>query len=300
MVPHFRLGEDHLLYLEREKIALTKEERTVLKKVTSNEGVEANEMNTLNRFIAEKTVLEMPEVNQIVNIGDNIIFAAHSDDAALSMGGHLLLGRDKYKIVTVFNTCPISFSLKKYNLTAEEVTEYNNAEEEFYAQSVKAELHFMNYKEALERNYTFERIFKGDILAGDKKLYNDIKKTIYDIMNESFSKNSTFYFPLAVGNHVDHKILFQIGLELTKEFHFVIRFYEDLPYALGITGEADEWVRHIRGITREPTEVDVSTVIEKKEDMIRIYRSQFDPLSIPELAQYARKIGRYRAIERVW
>jgi SAM-dependent methyltransferase len=69
----------------------------------------------------------------------------------------------------------------------------------------------------------------GDLPVADRNLTVEIAHTVRTHLAQR-PETAVAYFPLALGHHVDHQILFAIGLELCASGSQV-RFYEDYPYA---------------------------------------------------------------------
>ena len=102
------------------------------------------------------------------------------------------------------------------------------------------------------------------------------------------------YFPLGIGNHVDHQLLREVGIALLEEgrrwvmpgpdYTGIVTFYEDFPYAWwsdfgrledlpagaldGLPADVSLW----------PGYADITDQVERKITGIGIYRSQLSNL----------------------
>jgi hypothetical protein len=221
------------------------------------------------------------------------VIAPHSDDAALSLGGFLIKSNFIKEIVNIFSTCAFSIIPKLKN--PEEITLMNNKEECLFAQKIKAKLYFLGKNEALLRGY---RHWKGKI---NKKKDGKILNEILGFIKERAINWHEIYFPIGIGNHIDHKIIFEIGKYLTRKLSKKIYFYEDLPYAAELP---EEEVKKYLTQFKESRYFNISHVIDKKIKLCSIYKTQYSKDYLQILKIYARKISpasrKILYCERVW
>lgn len=220
-----------------------------------------------------------------------VIVSAHSDDAALCLGGYLSEFDGEKEIINVFSTCVCS--VIKELKTPEEITCVNNREEEQFAKKVEAKLKFLNENEVLLRGYLY---WRGEVIENiDKELIMRVSKKIENEISEA----DEIYFPIGIGNHVDHKILFSIGQALAKK-EYPILFYEDLPYAQEIG--SDKLQPYLKNFGRCQL-IDITESIEKKLELCAIYKTQYDCDYLKILKDYANKLNPEKPsnyFERVW
>jgi hypothetical protein len=96
---------------------------------------------------------------------------------------------------------------------------------------------------------------------------------IIESLDLQVADDSTRVFaPLAVGNHVDHQIVFAAGVDLAR-VGWEVWFYEDLPYALR-SGASEERIAASGIPMKVAAIVDVSSVWPSKIDAIMAYPSQ--------------------------
>jgi LmbE family N-acetylglucosaminyl deacetylase len=120
------------------------------------------------------------------------------------------------------------------------------------------------------------------------------------------------YFPLAVGNHVDHQLCREVALSfLAEERAWVmpapempgrLSFYEDFPYAWwnGFSGLADLPPGALElppGVRLEARYSDISDQLERKSAALRMYASQVPRLFegeqglLDDVAGYAARVA---------
>lgn len=178
---------------------------------------------------------------------------------------------------------------------SKEITSINNEEERRFAQNIRAKVYFLGKDEALLRGYQH---WKGKV---NKKKDWEISKEIFVFIKEKISNWDEVYFPISIGDHVDHKITFEIGKLLTKKWGSKIYFYEDLPYAAELPEE--EVKKYLREFRRKKY-FNISHVIDKKIRICSIYKTQYSKDYLQILKTYARKISpnpkKILYCERVW
>lgn len=298
ILPHYSKVGDKIMFLKKIEVPLSLEDRILLNKICSkNSDYNTSDLRIISKLIDQGIIIDVEEkIRQNYNPVE-IVVAAHSDDTALSIGGYILANTNSYfHIINVFSSCPESSTLSRYLKTSEEVTLFNNMEEQFYAWVIGAQLKFLNYPEALERGYT--DIFTTKISKEDIKL---TEKLIDKIAGYSIKQRAmTIYFPLSIGNHIDHFILYKIGRKMLAEGVNVL-FYEDLPYAKEIgprelESQLEEKTRGLEVVKK----VEVSEVLQRKLLLANMYKTQYDKRYLSKIANYSFEIGKGRTIERLW
>lgn len=99
--------------------------------------------------------------------------------------------------------------------------------------------------------------------------------------------------PLALGNHVDHRIVRQVAVKLAPGR--TVLFYEDLPYAGEMTlGEIDKAVTELAdllGAKLHPLLLPSAGVATARERAVASYRSQTDERSFETLMRHPRRLA---------
>jgi hypothetical protein len=169
--------------------------------------------------------------------------------------------------------------------------------EDLMAHIVRCQVHKMGLPEAPRRGYTLDSIFTTEIRLDDVNTAQSIR----DRLQPSIADNhSQWYLPLAVGNHVDHRLARDTVLSALLQANVPpqrIRFYEDLFYAAQLPGIHD-FTSFIPGHPlklAEQTRIDVRS----KCRLLQVYGSQLTWSQIRMVEQYARRFG-FRPVERCW
>jgi LmbE family N-acetylglucosaminyl deacetylase len=112
-----------------------------------------------------------------------------------------------------------------------------------------------------------------------------------------------FLFPLAIGHHVDHQLLFRVGWKLWG-MGLPVRFYEDVPY---VAWESSPALRLAElGLPLWPRITDITAYWPAKMEAISCYPSQFSSLTqagVPPqeaVAHYAAALRPSGYAERLW
>lgn len=290
LLPHYNLERENVLFLGKIPVPMTKKEIDILQKINSGQLINCNV--TINDLINRGLIIDQEGIKK-GNLTE-IIVAAHSDDTALSLGGYVLTSSSKIHIVNVFSNCPWSPTLNEHIQLPSEVTLFNNKEEEFYARIINAKLTFLNYPEALQREY--KSPFSDRLSRNDKELI----KTLTQEINHHINPAIQLYFPLSIGNHIDHVILNHLGQNLLTH-GFKVTFYEDLPYAKEMKpSELEKQIKEKTGRLQIVKEVDISQFIQRKILLASLYKTQYDKSYLSTLMNYALEIGKDKPIERMW
>ncbi|MEK5521652.1 MULTISPECIES: PIG-L deacetylase family protein [Heyndrickxia] len=224
---------------------------------------------------------------------DSIIISPHFDDAILSLYGyiHRFKETEKILVLNVFSgrpdsrikLSPLAKNTIMHDLNINDVISidpilYNqrrNAEDQKAIDHLGVKRHDLNYLDAIFRGnpplYTNERELFSNIKESDIKIIVEL----FQIIKHNFVKGCKLFFPLAIGEHVDHQIVNFVGKQLAKENYNCI-FYEDFPYC------AIEDIKYVndKGFNShyEAFYVDLEGIIDKKVSAIKIYDSQIKGL----------------------
>ncbi|WP_339137858.1 MAG: hypothetical protein WGN25_06855 [Candidatus Electrothrix sp. GW3-4] len=69
----------------------------------------------------------------------------------------------------------------------------------------------------------------GEVHPGEAAITKEIGNAIIRL-SDRYDAETVFYAPLAIGNHIDHQLIHQVGLSL-HDAGLKVLFYEDYPYA---------------------------------------------------------------------
>jgi LmbE family N-acetylglucosaminyl deacetylase len=204
--------------------------------------------------------------------------------------------------------------------TAGEVVAQRRVEDERYAFFAEASVVFLDLPDAVFRGYEGDDQLLGPVREDDDAPIAILRTEIARL------EPSFVYFPLAVGNHVDHQLCRDAGVSLLAEprrwvmpgpeWAGRVVFYEDFPYAWWKAFQSlDELpAGALDGIPPEvlltPRYADIGDQIERKVRGISMYESQMDRLfgGVKEMGAAVRQraaavgtVGRVAgAAERYW
>jgi LmbE family N-acetylglucosaminyl deacetylase len=178
-------------------------------------------------------------------------------------------------------------STEKIDFAATDIAAMRRIEEERYAFFAECSVIFLDLPDAVYRGYEGDDQLLGTVRDDDEAPYDLLRSEILRL------EPQMVYFPLAVGNHVDHQLCRDVGVGLLAEGRrwvmpapgFVGRttFYEDFPYAWwndfqGQTGDGGLGLDLPQGVAVEPQYSDISEVIDRKAAGLRVYASQVQRL----------------------
>ena len=161
------------------------------------------------------------------------------------------------------------------------------AEEERYAYLIEGSVIFLDLPDAVHRGYEGDDQLLGDVRTDDVPPYDVLRQEILRL------EPQMVYFPLAVGNHVDHQLCREVGLALLAEgrrwvmpgpsFVGRLSFYEDFPYAwwsdfAGPTDTGRLGLDLPAGVGLEAQYSDITDVLERKAAGMSLYASQMPRL----------------------
>lgn len=162
----------------------------------------------------------------------------HFDDAIGSCGGKIyqdILNKNDVAIITIFSKTKTPYSdyaksLHEYWNLKNPIND-RNRENENACQILNAKIINLNYLDAIYRTHNNNYLYPedGDIFKDINNYDYNLKELIEEDLLKKIDKDSILYFPLSVGNHVDHIITYQVGLALKKKGYKVV-FYKDNFY----------------------------------------------------------------------
>ena len=166
----------------------------------------------------------------------HIYFSPHLDDVVLSCAANIALQTsqgDSVLVVTIFTG--LNPQLKRVSSSFSVFQDIHKRKEEDKAalKIINADYLWLDYPDAIQRNS------RSASLTGITKTLTNYKTpfiiSIQQQLIEITQKNpsASLYFPLAIGSHIDHQIVYLIST--TKQYRKLannqsIFFYEDTPY----------------------------------------------------------------------
>src|SRR5690349_5459067 len=165
---------------------------------------------------------------------DEIYISPHMDDAAYSCGGRILQSRAQGKTVLVVTV----FGNGKAELDAGDTGTFSDygkrlQEELAVMARLDADLIFLNAPELIFRKNSVATIVRYALpfLPLTSPTHDELFATLLELVEARLAPSGQLFFPLAVGFHPDHRILFDVGRSLHSLARYRITFYEDVPYS---------------------------------------------------------------------
>jgi LmbE family N-acetylglucosaminyl deacetylase len=172
--------------------------------------------------------------------------------------------------------------------SAGDVAATRRLEDERYAYFAEASVVHLDLPDAVYRGYEGDAELLGMPRPDDPAPVDILRREINRLEPQKV------YFPLGVGNHVDHQLLREVGIALLEEgrrwvmpgpeYTGIVTFYEDFPYAwwsdFGRLEDLPEGA--LDGLPADvslwPEYADISDQVERKISGITLYRSQLGNL----------------------
>jgi glycosyltransferase involved in cell wall biosynthesis/LmbE family N-acetylglucosaminyl deacetylase len=240
----------------------------------------------------------------------HIFFSPHPDDVALSCGGaaqSLVSKKKAVQVITVFSgdsgneiSAFARHLYSKWGTLTEAEKQRREEDREALRRLGVQDIEYWDYADSPARQmtngtplYATYDEMKSDLVVEDAALVDLLARRILNLKVSSHS--AVLYFPLALGNHVDHRILFTVGCRAAAAGKSV-RFYEDYPYA-------EEFENDCHELNWLPRRVSVSA--ETKLDALSAYHTQIPGLG-GSLQNARKRLRRFSIrlngspVERYW
>jgi hypothetical protein len=228
-----------------------------------------------------------------------VLLSPHLDDAALSLGRLMLFG-EVDDVIDVFSRVSWwRFEIPEGVLPVVQRT--RDAEEDLVMRLTRCNLHRWEFAEAPLRGYPLREIFTTARLPEAVAMHERIRERVRTFAAEK--PEARWYLPLAIGNHIDHRIARDAaldGLRDAKRSMDTIRFYEDLPYVAQQPGVQDfsDFLSAVVPGARLASEMEHVKAPSKRR-LLRAYYSQLTASQIELVGKYGLRISS-RNFERVW
>lgn len=206
--------------------------------------------------------MQLPDLEAIDHRYDHVVISPHLDDAAASCGGFIFDRRqagDRVLVVTVFTAGDADEGRSSPKAYAKRLDyDRRRAEDRAAMTLLGVDYIWLGYPEILFREpsplHRYRPRFRNTPL--NRKLCRDVAEDL-ELVRRKTACNALL-LPMAIGQHMDHQIVFQAGLHLLKSKENTCRlsFYEDYPYVffphmlyyrMKVTG----WIRRLTPGQRE-------------------------------------------------
>ncbi|HET7677508.1 MAG TPA: PIG-L family deacetylase [Candidatus Limnocylindrales bacterium] len=210
------------------------------------------------------------------------------------------------------DTVPGQGSNEAVDWEAAEPTEIRQLEDERYAWFAEASIVQLDLPDAVFRGYDGDDQLLGEVREDDEAPFELLRREILRL------EPQLVYFPLAVGNHVDHQLCREVGLAMLAEGRRWVMpgpdlagrmtFYEDFPYAWwsdfeGPARWTDGRLELPPGVELQARYADISDSMERKAAGLRVYASQVQRLfdgergMLDDLAGYHARVALAGGVE---
>ena len=248
-----------------------------------------------------------------------IFLAPHYDDVALSCGGTVAAlaaaSATAPLVLTIFGGTPAGDDLtafarwqhERWGTAGRDAVAVRQDEERTAASILKCATRTLPYLDAIYRgdHYLSDDALFGPVLDADLPLIARLLADLLALPEFVAAPDATFYVPLAIGNHVDHQIVFQVGQLLAARGLRVLA-YEDFPYAILDNARARR-LAALGDALGEPELVSIAATLPRRIAAIGAYRTQVPTIfrftdNWPGVVgAWAREVGGGRgASERFW
>ena len=241
--------------------------------------------------------------------GGCLVISAHPDDIELSMGGWLLRHRDERVITHAICFTELAHTeLPEAFPSACEATAVRRAEAWLAAAMLGLHRVDLQLPDFGLRSQQADAARLAELQTDIAKL---LRIELYRLIRATTPRE--IFCPAAIGNHPDHRIIFDLVLDMydTDELSGIaVHFYEDAPYASAY-GEIDAYLARFESsyLTVDPWVEEISAVLELKQTLCMAHRSQVWPDLPGVIAALAERNAEFldppdatgvRAAERFW
>lgn len=204
-----------------------------------------------------------------------LVISPHPDDAELSLGGFILNHRERIHFAhlvcfsrVIRTRFPDSFP------TAAEASAIRKDESFMAARMAGLSNSFLDFPEAFLRSVDSA---EAGPMVDEGDISSLLRMSLFEVISQQ--KPTRIFAPAAIGNHPDHRMVFDIVVELFEQGHFpesAITFYEDTPYCASHLAIDDFVARFENSYFRPRAQFeDISKTLRGKLMLSAVYRSQF-------------------------
>jgi LmbE family N-acetylglucosaminyl deacetylase len=264
--------------------------------------------------------LQLKSFTDVTPNYQHIYLSPHFDDVVYSCGGTIgMQARSGQRplVITIFAGVPpllemSSFALKMHTVMGfgsdvQAVIATRRKEDAHALEYLHADYLWLDYVDALYRGtpayYTRSDMICGSVHPGDLEIERRLSQDL--LMLYERLPHATWYVPLGVGLHVDHQLVASAASRLLHG-GANIKFYEDFPYAK----KACRLWKRLRqvGFTLHPVQVEVSEMLQARQQAAEMYASQIrlnfgsSEAMYKAMKAYTRRMYHWKMVhmERYW
>ncbi len=214
----------------------------------------------------------------------HLFLAPHYDDVALSCGGTVAALADAGErplIATIFGGEPTAADLtvfarwqhERWGTGADDTIATRLAEDRAAAAILGCDTAILSFLDAIYRgdSYLSDEALFGPLLPSDEPVVAQVVAAVRGLLADA-APLATLYVPLAIGEHVDHQLVYRAGRALAAAGRHVLA-YPDFPYA--ILGDAtDRRLARVADEVGPPELRPIAATLDRRIAAIGAYRSQ--------------------------
>lgn len=177
---------------------------------------------------------------------DEIYVSPHMDDAVYSCGGQMALSRQRgarVLVLTVFG----NGSAAEQGRGVFSDLERRKREELAALDVVDVDFLWLNFPDWVFRSSSAGELARDALpfaSLAPSALLARVHAALSVPCTRLLAPGGRVYFPLAVGFHPDHRVVFEVGRALAERTRLPVSFYEDVPYA-EVAALRGERLRHL-------------------------------------------------------
>jgi LmbE family N-acetylglucosaminyl deacetylase len=306
LLPQFSLRSGYLYFGEIKKKEVMPEEEVFLRRcdgTTQFTEILQSIPNVIRYAASAQYIVWWPRpvkrqhtLPQTENV-DVVVIAAHPDDAELSLGGTLLNLRDRSHIILVTCFSRLSYTISNSAFPGVFLTSCVRRDEAtLTAAMLDAEVSFLDIPEHIIRSTCGTSGKDGILEANIKAIARMLLRTTLDRL-----RPKKVYAPAAMGNQPDHRMLFDITLDFVDEDAFpdtTFYLYDDVPYSSKFQHVDDFLARFENSyIQVHPYYEDIANSIAFKQEIVRVFASQFNSSISAQVEQVATRTAALASIQ---
>ena len=222
-----------------------------------------------------------------------LLVSPHSDDVALSLGGHIqsgLIPAARCVLLTVFSESNWAPNAPRVHLRARAATRVRRKEDESYACRVGLAHSRLSLEDSPLRLKTdsLREFFEDGIERPRNDSAGSVLEAVFGL------PWLRVYVPLGMGSHVDHLVVRRVAVRVKRPYP--VSLYEEMPYAgtLPLHQYRDTLLRRTAGLC--PSLLPRGPWMREKMKLLRYYASQLGPAERKAVLLATARIGG----ERVW
>lgn len=241
-----------------------------------------------------------------------VVVSPHRDDAAFSLGLSIeawLAAKHTVQVLNCFTKSEYAPYSDVESLHANDrpsfVTAIRKREDAVWNKLLRGRLQVTDLDmldAPLRLACSVDEVLALPIRSGDRAVAR-VGGAIAKLARAGSPETLALVLPLAVGGHIDHRVVLQAGLEALSGSPLPIAFYEDLPYAARPHG-SDEIAQQVGTVALDLQATFAGDVLEnigeavsQKQVIAECYDSQIDSVVAGQIAEFCLAYG---GRERMW